>query len=53
LQEKLGTTRRGTAARQPDWMQGFGELKRLHRETARVQSVIDEAFETVEPEDHL
>jgi hypothetical protein len=32
-------------------MQGFGKLKRLHKETVRVQSVIDDEFETIEPED--
>jgi hypothetical protein len=32
-------------------MKGFGKLKRLHRETARVQSVVDQEFEIVEPED--
>jgi hypothetical protein len=32
-------------------MQGFGKLKRLRKETVRVQSVIDGEFEVVEPED--
>jgi hypothetical protein len=32
-------------------MQGFGKLKRLHKETVRVQSVVDEVFEVIEPED--
>jgi hypothetical protein len=32
-------------------MQGFGKLKHLHRETVRVQSIIDEEFEVIEPED--
>jgi hypothetical protein len=34
-----------------EWMQGFGKLKRLHKETLRVQSVIDQEFEVVGPED--
>jgi hypothetical protein len=33
------------------WMQGFGVLRRLHRETVRVQSLVDEEFEIIEPED--
>jgi hypothetical protein len=33
------------------WMLGFGKLKRLHKETLRVQSVIDQEFEVIEPED--
>ena len=36
---------------EPAWMQGFGKLKRLHKETLRVQSVIDQEFEVIEPED--
>jgi hypothetical protein len=51
LQEKLarrtGTGRPG----EPEWMQGFGKLRRLHEETERIQARIHEAFEVVEPED--
>ncbi len=51
LQEKLAS-RRGTArSGDPEWMQGFGKLRHLHRETARIQERIHEAFEVVEPED--
>jgi hypothetical protein len=32
-------------------MQGFGKLRTLRRETARVQGRIDRAFEVIEPED--
>jgi hypothetical protein len=51
LQEKLaaeGTRRR---ADQPAWMQGFGKLRSLRRETRRIQARIDEHFEEIEPED--
>lgn len=50
LQEKLGaeTRRRSTA---PPWMEGFGKLRRLRRETRRIQAAIDEAFEALDPED--
>jgi hypothetical protein len=50
LREKLaaGANRR---PEQPDWMQGFGKLRRLRRETARIQARIDETFEVIEPED--
>jgi len=51
LREKLAPdTGRGYAS-EPEWMKGFGRLKRLHRETVRVQSVVDEEFEVIEPED--
>jgi len=33
------------------WMQGFGKLRRLRKETALIQARIDEAFEVIEPED--
>ena len=36
---------------QPAWMQGFGKLKHLRRETARIQAEIDEEFGAIEPED--
>jgi hypothetical protein len=34
-------------------MGGFGKLRRLRKETRRIQGVIDEEFEVVEPEDRL
>ena len=54
LQEKLaarGAGKRANAA--PAWMNGFGKLRRLRRETARVQAAVDAEFEVVEPEDRL
>lgn len=51
LQEKLAA-RTGTAGVvEPAWMQGFGKLRRLRKETKRIQASIDEVFEVVEPED--
>jgi hypothetical protein len=50
LQDKLS----GRSARTPDrapWMSGFGKLRRLRRETARVQRVIDRDLDVIEPED--
>ena len=35
------------------WMKGFGGLKHLHAENVRIQKLIDEEFETIEPEDWL
>jgi predicted transcriptional regulator len=50
LQEKLA--RRGAAdSAEPAWMQGFGKLRMLHKETERIQESIHEAFEALEPED--
>lgn len=48
----LSTHKYGNRApMKPAWMEGFGKLRRLRNETARVQARIDEAFEQIEPED--
>jgi hypothetical protein len=49
LRDKLVPDRGRARAEEPAWMQGFGKLKRLHKETVRVQSIIDQEFEVVEP----
>ena len=51
LHEKLSGLNRRAAADTPAWMRGFGQLRTLRRETARIQRVIDQEFEVVEPED--
>jgi len=40
------------AADQP-WMAAFGELRRLRKETARINRLIEEEFEQIEAEDRL
>jgi hypothetical protein len=51
LQEKLIGAAGDARAGEPPWMEGFGKLRRLRKETARIQARIDEAFEVIEPED--
>jgi len=51
LQEKLASRRGTPDSGEPEWMEGFGKLRRMHGETERVQQRIREAFEVVEPED--
>jgi hypothetical protein len=51
LRDKLALEGRRARVGAPEWMEGFGTLKRLHKETIRVQSVIDHEFEIIEPED--
>jgi hypothetical protein len=51
LQEKLSGRHAGSDDQQPPWMRGFGALRPLRRETARIQRVIDREFEVVDPED--
>ncbi len=50
LQDKLRSRRHAPPA-QPRWMAGFGRLRALRKETARVQKRIDDAFEVIDPED--
>jgi len=50
LREKLD--KKGAAESvKPAFMQGFGKLRMLHKETGRIQKSIQEAFEVLEPED--
>jgi len=51
LRNQLALDRERSHASAPEWMEGFGKLKRLHKETVRVQSVVDQEFEVIEPED--
>ena len=51
LQEKLARRPARLGRGAAPWMAGFGELRRLRHETARVQRVINETFEVIEAED--
>ncbi len=51
LQEKLAARADKTHPGEPAWMQGFGKLRRLRKETRRIQARIDEEFGVIEPED--
>jgi hypothetical protein len=50
VQEKLDAEH--APANKP-WMAGFGKLKHLRKESARINRVIEEEFEKIEPEDRL
>ena len=52
LEENLVPRLGAAPDEEPDWMQGFGKLRWLRRETARVQETIDEAFEVVDSDAH-
>jgi hypothetical protein len=51
LAEKLSSRSRAVPSGDPGWMQGFGQLQRLRRDTRRVEKRIRDAFEVIEPED--
>lgn len=48
VKEKLSTP--GKQESKP-WMAQAGELAHLHEETMRIQQIIEDAFEQIEPED--
>jgi hypothetical protein len=52
IQDKLAQSSKGSSA-EPAWMQGFGRLRRLRKETQRIQAKIDQEFEVIEMEDRL
>ena len=53
LQEKLGANTSKALPGEPEWMQGFGKLRRLRKEMERIQARIEDAFEVIEPEDRV
>jgi hypothetical protein len=48
VEEKLDA---GRKAKDKPWMAAFGKLKHLRKETARINRLIEEEFETIEPEE--
>ena len=48
VEEKLSMS--GRRLRKP-WLECAGELEHLHKETSRIQKLIEEEFDQVEPED--
>jgi len=51
LRERLAPNTSMGRLDEAPWMHGFGKLRRLRKETTRIQARIDEAFEVIEPED--
>ncbi|MGH9513290.1 MAG: hypothetical protein ACRD2U_14250 [Terriglobales bacterium] len=45
VQEKLKTT-----SQEKPWMKHLGKLKPLHKERKRVEKLVEEAFEQIDPE---
>ncbi len=53
IREKLASKNGARQATEPEWMQGFGGLRLLRKETAKIQARIDAEFRTIEDEDKL
>jgi hypothetical protein len=50
VKDKLSA--QSSAAEKP-WMAGFGKLKRLRKESKRIDRIMEEEFEQIEAEDRL
>jgi hypothetical protein len=51
VQEKLRAVLALGPGAEPPWMKGFGALADLKEENARIDKLIEEEFEQIEPED--
>jgi hypothetical protein len=51
VSEALADKLRGQGIEEKPWMKGFGKLRQLHKETARINRIIEEEFGRIEPED--
>ena len=49
LQQKLETHAGSARTGEPEWMKGFGKLRHLRKETARIQKRVDKIFEVIDP----
>jgi len=50
VQDKLVTDAKAT---EKPWMEAFGKLRHLRKETAKINRMIEEEFEQIEAEDRL
>jgi hypothetical protein len=48
VEEKLSLSSQGPGK---PWLECTGELAHLHKEKMRIQKIVDEEFEQIEPED--
>lgn len=53
VSEALAEKLRADNGRGKPWMAAFGKLRRLRRETAKINRIIEEEFEQIEAEDRL
>lgn len=51
VSEALADKLTAEGSREKPWMKSFGKLRALRKETARINGLIEEEFESVDPED--
>ncbi len=50
LRDRLKPSHSGSSQATPPWMKGFGGLSDLSHETRRIEALIEEGFEQIEPD---
>jgi hypothetical protein len=51
VSEALAEKLRARGDEEKPWLKAFGKLRSLRKETARINRIIEEEFERIEPED--
>ncbi len=51
VSEALADKLRARGGQDKPWMKTFGKLRSLHKETARINQIIEEEFGQIEPDD--
>ncbi len=51
VSEALAEKLRADPNKDKPWMKGFGKLRRLHKETLRINKIIEDEFGRIEPAD--
>jgi hypothetical protein len=51
VSEALAEKLRARGREEKPWLKAFGKLRSLRKETARINLIIEEEFERIEPED--
>jgi hypothetical protein len=55
LEEKLRKEHHSTKSKEPEWMKlfgAFGKTAAMRAENRKIEKIIEDAFERIEPEDH-
>jgi hypothetical protein len=53
VSEALADKLRGDSATETPWMKAFGKLRHLHKETTRINRLVEQEFDQIEPEDRV
>jgi len=51
ISEALSEKLRAQESEDKPWMKSFGQLRHLHKETVRINKIIEQEFRQIDPED--